>query len=194
MAGGITLHNGGKAAHSLGIPGHFTRITAHGGHGGRASKHSRFAAQLRRLEAAIHALHTRHGAPHRCGRNLQPESIARLQQDAFRAAQALAQGAVGGLAKIAPLGVLAVGAPGHQRDIHVCNGRACQHTCMHLFGQMRQNQALPVFVQHVLAARAGKMKPAAARGGFQQKVHLGVMAQRLEMPHALHRGGNGLFI
>ena len=52
---------------------------------------------------------------------------------------------------------------------------------------MRQNQPLPIAVEHILTEARGKAQPAAARTRLEQQVYLGVMPQRLEMPHALDR-------
>ena len=63
---------------------------------------------------------------------------------------------------------------------------------MLLFHQMGQDQPLPVPVQIVLGHDALQLDAAASRQGVQKQMHLRVVAQRLEMPHALHRLGNGL--
>ncbi len=60
--------------------------------------------------------------------------------------------------------------------------------------QMRQDQPLPVTVQHVLAAPGGRHHAAALGQGLQQQMHLSIVAQRLKVPHALHRGGDGLLL
>ena len=65
---------------------------------------------------------------------------------------------------------------------------------MGLFLQMGEDEPLPVAVQHVLAARRGAYHAAPPLAGLQQEVHLGIVAQRLIVAHALHRSGDGLFI
>ena len=65
---------------------------------------------------------------------------------------------------------------------------------MRLLFQMGQYQALPVPAQLVLAAGRSKLQAAARLSRFQQKVHFRIMAQRLKMPHTLHRIRNGFFI
>ena len=65
---------------------------------------------------------------------------------------------------------------------------------MLLLHQVGEDEALPVQIQHVLTAQAAKDQPAALGQRFQQQVYLGVVAQRFKVPHALHRGGDGLLI
>ena len=84
--------------------------------------------------------------------------------------------------------------PGEQRDLHVRQRCAGEHAAVALFGQMREDQALPVPVEHVLAAGGVKRQPRAALGGLEQQVHLGIVAQRLEMSHALDRCRDRLLI
>ena len=84
--------------------------------------------------------------------------------------------------------------PGEQRDLHVRQRCAGEHAAVALFGQMREDQALPVPVEHVLAAGGIKRQPRAALGGLEQQVHLGIVAQRLEMSHALDRCRDRLLI
>ena len=59
---------------------------------------------------------------------------------------------------------------------------------------MQQYEALPVAVERVLAAAGVERQPRAALGRLQEQVHLRVVAQRLKMPHALHRRGDRLLI
>ena len=51
-----------------------------------------------------------------------------------------------------------------------------------------------VAVQHIQGANAVKHQPAALGQGLQENMALGIVAQGLKMPHALHRCGNGLFV
>ena len=50
---------------------------------------------------------------------------------------------------------------------------------------MRQNEPLPVAVERVLAADRVEHEPASGRERLQEQMYLGIVAQRLEMPHAL---------
>ena len=56
------------------------------------------------------------------GGDLQPEPVPRLQQHAFRLHQSVPHGPVGGLSKIAALGVLFVGAARQQGDFDIGDG------------------------------------------------------------------------
>ena len=57
---------------------------------------------------------------------------------------------------------------------------------MLLFFQMGQHEALPVFVQLFLPAVGGKLHPAAPGQWLELQMHLGIVAQRLIMAHALN--------
>ena len=103
-------------------------------------------------------------------------------------------GAIGGLAEVAALGVLHVGAAGEDADAHIGDGGAGEDADVLLLHQVGEDEPLPVQVQHVLTAQAAKDQPAALGQRFQQQVYLGVVAQRFKVPHALHRGGDGLLI
>ena len=59
---------------------------------------------------------------------------------------------------------------------------------------MSHHQPLPVAVQHILTAVTAYDKTAAPLAWFQQQMHLRIMAQRLKMPHTLHRITDGFFI
>ena len=61
---------------------------------------------------------------------------------------------------------------------------------MLLFRQMRENETLPVEIEFVRRTRAFQLQPAAALQRHEQEMHLGVMAQRLIMPDALHGRGD----
>ena len=52
---------------------------------------------------------------------------------------------------------------------------------------MRQDQTLPVAVEYILRAARTELQTAPLRQRFQQQMHLGIMAQRLIMSHALDR-------
>lgn len=65
---------------------------------------------------------------------------------------------------------------------------------MALLGQVREDQALPVAVEHVLAAGGVKRQARAALGRLEQQVHLGIVTQGLKMAHALDRRRDRLLI
>ena len=65
---------------------------------------------------------------------------------------------------------------------------------MRALGKVRENETLPVEVQLVRRTGGGKLNTAPARGGLEQQMHLGVVAQRLEVPDALDGVGDGLLV
>ena len=144
-------------------------------------------ADLRRLERAAHPLDIGHGAARILLRKPQPEVVPRLQQDAPCLLEALTHRAIGRLPEVAALGVLEMRAAGEQRDAQVGNGRAGQDAGLRFFHQVRQNEPLPAPRQNVLAANRVEAQSAARLTRLQQKMHLGIVPQRLIMPHALDR-------
>ena len=54
------------------------------------------------------------------------------------------------------------------------------------FRQMGHNQALPVFIQHVIAALILQYQPASPLPRLQNQMDLRIMAQWLEMADAFH--------
>ena len=103
-------------------------------------------------------------------------------------------GAIGGLAEVAALGVLHVGAAGEDADAHIGDGGAGEDADVLLLHQVGEDEPLPVQVQHVLTAQAAEDQPAALGQRFQQQVYLGVVAERLEVAHPFHRCGDGFLI
>ena len=73
----------------------------------------------------------------------QTEVVIGLQQDALRLHQPLAQGPVGGLAKVAAFGVLQMGPACGQGDFHIGDGCAGEDPQVGLFPEMGENQPLP---------------------------------------------------
>ena len=65
---------------------------------------------------------------------------------------------------------------------------------MRFFGEIRHDKALPVAVELIRGAAAFKAQPRAALCRFYEKVHLGIVAQRLEMPDAVHGSRHRLLI
>ena len=76
--------------------------------------------------------------------------------------------------------------PADQRNPHVRDRGTGQHTPVHFFLQVGQDQPLPVQRQVVRGNVRGKLQPAARRERFQPEVHLRVMAQGLIVADALH--------
>ena len=60
--------------------------------------------------------------------------------------------------------------------------------------QVGEDQSLPVFIQHILAAGGVKDKPASRFSRLQQQMHLRIMAQRFKMSDALHWFFNGFLV
>ena len=185
----------------MGVGRDLPRIAPRGGHRqATCQPHGVFGFRQRlgRFKAAAHPLHIGHGAAQRVGGQFQREVIPRFQQRyavlGCGHPQALAHGAVGGLAEVAALGVLLVGAARRQRDLYVGQRRTNQHAGVGALGKVGQNQPLPVFGQCVGRAVCRQLYAAAPRTGFQQQVDLGVMAQRLIVADALHSGGQGFFV
>ena len=77
--------------------------------------------------------------------------------------------------------------PGDQCDLHIGNLRSGQYADMLFFRQMRQDQSLPVAIQHILTAGRLKLQTAARLPRLHQKMHLRVMAQRFKMSDSDHR-------
>ena len=145
-----------------------------------------FAVLLRGGKGAVHGAHIRDGPADLFGRNLQDEAVPRLQQDALRLHKPLPHGAVGGLAEVPALGVFEVGLARGEGDAHIGNRRAGEHAPVLLFGQVREDQALPVAVQRVLGHDAVKAQAAPGGQRLQQQMHLGIVSQGLKVPDALH--------
>ena len=108
--------------------------------------------------------------------------------------EALPHGAVGGLPEVAALGMLEMGAARDEGDLHIRQRRADEDAEMLLFFQMGQHEALPVFVQLFLPAVDGKLHPAAPGQRLELQMHLGIVAQRLIMAHALDGLGDRFLI
>ena len=79
-----------------------------------------------------------------------------------------------------------VGFSGNQQYTQIREFGTGQHTHMTFFLQMRQDQPLPVTVQHVLAAQRGKLQSTAPLPGLQQQMYLRIMTQGFKMPDAFH--------
>ena len=82
----------------------------------------------------------------------------------------------------------------NQSDLHVGNRRTGKHTSVLFFFQVRKNQTLPVFIQHILAAGREKLQTASTFPRLQQKMHLRIVPQGFEVTHAFHRCRNRFLI
>ena len=83
---------------------------------------------------------------------------------------------------------------GDERKADIGDRRAGQHAPVGLFRQMRQNQPLPVQRQRVRRAHGIELQAGAGLCRLHQQMHLGIVPQRLIMPHALDRRGDRLKI
>ena len=182
----------------MGVGCHLAGIAAGRCHRQAAGQAGGVAQRFGRVKGAAHPLDVRHRAAHGVGGQFQRKVVPGLQQrhGPFGGCrpQALPHGAVGGLAEIPALGVFLVGAARRQRDLHIGQRRAGQHAGVGALGQMGQHEPLPIFAQRVGRAVGRQLDAAAPRGGFQQQMHLGVVAQRFVVADALHRGGQRFFV
>ena len=194
MTGAVARRAAGDLPLAPGIAGQLQGVLLQARRRGKALEHCGIPHGFGGIELPAHALQVGDSPAHLGGGQLDAHLIPGLQQQAFGLHQALPHRPVGGLAEIAPLGVLEMSPAGHQRDAHIGDGAAGEHPQMLLFGQMGHHQPLPVFVQLILGAVGGKLQPAARGTRLQQQVHFGVVAQGLEMADALHRVGDGLFV
>ena len=177
---------------------HVHRIVTHFGYRRRAVQHHVFAVAGRRVERARHALDVGHRMSDHVLRHFQTEAVPRFKQTAIalllRFHQALAYRAVGGLAEIAAFRVLQMRTARQQRDSHIGDRRAGEHAQMLAFLEMLHDEALPVAVEHVLAAHGGVCHSRALRQRFEQHMRFGVVTQRLEMADAFDRRGDRLLV
>src|SRR5699024_7993683 len=90
--------------------------------------------------------------------------------------------------------VLQMGSASDQSNPDIGDGRTSQYAGMFPLQQVSHHQPLPVAVQHILTAVTAYDKTAAPLAWFQQQMHLRIMAQRLKMPHTLHRITDGFFV
>ena len=198
VAGGVPggLHR--PAAQPVGVGGHLPGVATRRGNRNFSRQYGVFPLSQRRVKAAAQLLHIRHGPAHVVGGQRQPEVVPRLQQHGLsprrRRAQPLPHRPVGGLPEIPALGVLQVRPPRRQRDGHVGQRRAQQHAGMGALRKVGQNQPLPVLRQRVRRAVRRQLHAAAPGRRLQPQMHLGIVAQRLVMPHPRHRFGDAFLI
>ena len=149
---------------------------------------------LGRVHRAAHALHIGHGASDVLGRDFEAEIVVWLQQHVRRLHQPLSDRTVRRLPEVAALGVLEMRASRDQSDLHVGQRRAGQHAGVLALKDVREDQALPVQREVVGGHRGHGANAAAALAGLHQKLHLGIVTQRLEMPLPQHRRGDSLAV
>ena len=96
-------------------------------------------------------------------RQLYPKTRDRLQQNILCLAQPLPDRPISRLTEIPALGVLQMCLACRDGNPHIRNLRAEQNAAMRLFGEMRQNQSLPVTIQRILTDQRAKNQSAAPR-------------------------------
>ena len=193
-AGGIAIRFPAQPSSSAGVPQHLSWVVPQGIQRRRSPQGSSLQPHFGRLTRGLPLLYIMDGPAQLFGRHRQGKAAPRLQKDTLRHAQSLPHRPVGRLPEIPALGVLLVGPSSDQRDLHIGDRGAGQYSLVGLFGQMGQDQPLPVQVQLIGGAVAFKSQPAAAGQRLHQQVHLGVVTQRLIVTDALNRGGNGLLV
>ena len=175
-AGSVAPRGAEQPALAPGIGGHLSPVVPQPLHRGPAGEHCLLPLALWGRRLAPHPLDVGQGPPQAGGGQLQPEVVPRLQQDALRLHQPLPHRPVGGLAEVAPLGMLLVGPAGHQCDPQICDGGASEHPQVLTLQQVGEDQPLPVQVQLVGGAGGPYPQAAATLPGLQQQVDLGVVA------------------
>ena len=83
---------------------------------------------------------------------------------------------------------------GQQCDLHIGDRRTDQDAFMLPLFQMRQNQPLPVAVQHILTAIRSKNKTASCLSRLQKEMDFRIMTQRFKMSYPFYRFKNRLFV
>ena len=76
-------------------------------------------------------------------------------------------------------------ASGDERDDDIGERRAGEHAEVLLLFKVRENEPLPIEVEHILRDGASAENAAAALAGLDQKVHLCVMTKRYYVLRAL---------
>ena len=149
VAGCVAVRCARQPTASLGVRRDLGPVVAHGGNRRCSGQNRAVSTLLGRLERAVHSLNVGHGASDALVRQLQPEDVIRLEQQAFRAHQAVADGAVGRLAEVTAFRVLDVCAACKDGYLHIRDGCTGQHAQERFFRQMREDQSLPVQVEHI---------------------------------------------
>ena len=134
---------------SAGIRRYLARIIGALGNRRGSREDGNAVFRFRRRKPPAHALDIRHGAPDAFARQLQPEIVPWLEEDALGAHESLPHGAVGRLTEVAALGVLQMRPSRGERDLHIGDRRAGQHAAVLFFRKMRQYKALPVEIEFI---------------------------------------------
>ena len=79
-------------------------------------------------------------------------------------------------------------------DLHISKHRSRQNAPMLSFQHMRQDQSLPVLVQHILTADRIDRDSTSRFSRFQYQMHFRIMTQRLKMPYSFNCIFNRFFI
>ena len=198
VAGEVPRRQAGELPPAPGVGRHLPGVAPQAGHRGLSHKHRLLPLGDRGLEFPAQPGHVRQGPAQGGLGHPQGEPVPGLQQHAqplgLGGAQPLAHRPVGGLAEVPALGVLQVGPARRQGEGHVGEGRAHEGPDVGLFPQVGEDEPLPVPGQVVLPAGGGQVDAAPRRGGLQEQVDLGVVAQGLVVAHPLHPAGDGLFV
>ena len=161
----------------------------------------RFASEQHILPVVYRRLRFRLKPGHRaCQRAVQfsgrpqGEAAPGLQQYILGIHQRVADGPIGALTEVTALSVLQMRTARKQLHRHVRQRRASQHALVGLFQHMGFNQPLPVQRKVIHMAPADKAYAAAPLRRDEPHMHLGVVPQRLVMPHAYAGRGDGLLV
>ncbi|EJX06349.1 hypothetical protein EVA_05542 [gut metagenome] len=76
-------------------------------------------------------------------------------------------------------------------NLQICNRGTGEYPFVLFFLHMGQDQPLPIFVQHILAAGGEKLHSASWLPRLQKKVYLCIMAQGFKMAYPFHWLCNG---
>ena len=79
-------------------------------------------------------------------------------------------------------------------DLHISKHRSRQNAPMLSFQHMRQDQSLPVLVQHILTADRIDRDSTSRLSRFQYQMHFCIMTQRLKMPYSFNCIFNRFFV
>ena len=180
------------------VGSHLQRVILHLGCRHATHKLRPVSRHRRRLVLGTHARGIRERPAHALPRHLELKVVPRLQQhvcaDLTRLHQTLANRAIRGLAKIAALGVFGMRAAARERNAHIGDGRARQHAQVVALHSVGECQTLPVKIELVGRGHGAKLHARTRWQRLQAQMHLGIVAQRLKVAHALDRPRNSLLI
>ena len=180
------------------VGSHLQRVILHLGCRYATHKLRPVARHRRRLVLGTHARGIRERPAHALPRHLELKAVPRLQQHRraglTRLHQTLANRAVRGLAKIAALGVFGMRTAARERNAHIGDGRAGQRAQVIALHGVGERQTLPVKIELVGRGHGAKLHARTRWQRLQAQMHLGIVAQRLKVAHALDRLRNSLLI